>query len=499
MSRRKKLLLNTAAAFILQIVTLVCGFILPRHILAYFGSGVNGLVTSVSRFLSAITFLELGLGPVVQSNLYRPLAEKDTDAISRIVVAAERFYRKVACIFLAYVGILLFVFPRFNSEFGFRYTAGLLFIISISTFAQYYFGITYQVFLNADQKAYVHSMVQTVTVVLNTVLSIVLMRLGCSIHMVKLMSTVVYILRPLVQNRYVHRHYRINRRIECGEEPIRQKWNGLAQHLAAIVCEEIDIVLLTFFSTYRNVSVYSVYMLVAGGMGRLVLTAASGLEALWGNMRAKGEDKRLCQTFEMAEVLTHMGACVIFMAMSVLIAPFVSVYVSGLEDAAAYYVPFFGALLSLAYGGRVLRIPYFTIVKAAGQYKETQNGAIISMMLNIVISVALVRPMGLVGVAAGTAVAMLYHTAYFAWHLRGHIIYRPFGFFVKHMAVDAAIGAVSYFLTRGIRMEAVSYPAWVLYAGKVTAVVLLVTVALNLFFYHREIAGLSKMLLQRKE
>ena len=38
--------------------------------LTYFGSEVNGLVTSMTRFLSVITFLELGIGPVIQSNLY---------------------------------------------------------------------------------------------------------------------------------------------------------------------------------------------------------------------------------------------------------------------------------------------------------------------------------------------------------------------------------------------------------------------------------------------
>ena len=262
MNRRKKLYLNTATALLNQVIALICGFILPRYILAYFGSDVNGLVTSMTRFLSAISFLELGIGPVIQSNLYKPLADNDMDMISKIVVSAERFYRRIAYIFLIYIVVLMFVFPSINTEYDFRFTVSLLLIISISTFAQYYFGITYQVFLNADQKVYVHTIVQIITTILNTAISVILIEFGCGIHVVKLASTIVFVARPLVQNIYVKKHYNINRKITYTEEPIKQKWNGFAQHLASVVLGETDVVLLTFFSTYQSVSIYSVYLLV---------------------------------------------------------------------------------------------------------------------------------------------------------------------------------------------------------------------------------------------
>lgn len=68
--RKKLLAKNTTASLISQITALVCGFILPRLFLQYFGSEVNGLVNSITQFLSVISFLELGVGAVVQSSLY---------------------------------------------------------------------------------------------------------------------------------------------------------------------------------------------------------------------------------------------------------------------------------------------------------------------------------------------------------------------------------------------------------------------------------------------
>ena len=497
MNRRKKLYLNTTTALLNQIIALICGFILPRFILAYFGSEVNGLVTSMTRFLSVITFLELGIGPVIQSNLYKPLADNDIDMISKIVVSAERFYRKIAYIFLVYIAVLLVIFPSINTDYDFWFTASLLLIISISTFVQYYFGITYQVFLNADQKIYVHTTVQIITTILNTIICVVLMKLGCGIHVVKLVSTIVFVARPLFQNIYVRKHYNINHKIVYTEEPIKQKWNGFAQHLAAVVCGEIDVVLLTFFSTYQSVSIYSIYLLVVSGINKLVMTAVSGLEPFWGNMLAKKEYALLSKTFESVEALIHAGVTFLFVTTAILIAPFVSVYTKGIEDAAAYYLPLFGVLLTFAYGVQCLRVPYFRIIKAAGHYKETQNGAFISMFLNTIVSVVLVFKFQLLGVAIGTLAAMLYHTVYFAWYLSKNIINRPLHHFVKHMMVDIVSGVLGFIATSWLTMSNVTYSSWILFAVIVAAIVGVITLMLNLLVYRKEFAYLLNKVMKK--
>ena len=259
-SRRKKLYLNTTVAFILQLVTFVCGFILPRYFLLYFGSDINGLVTSISRFLSVISFLEFGVGPVIQSNLYSPLANRDSIRTSQIIVSADKFYKRIALIFVVYIGILFFVYPLLNKQFDFIFTASLILILSISTFAQYYFGITYQVFLDADQKLYIGSSLQILTVILNTFLCIILMKLGFSVHIVKLVSSLVFVIRPIMLNLYVKSHYNLDFNVTYDDEPIKQKWNGFAQHIAAVVTEEIDTFLLTFFLATK-VFLYIQYIL----------------------------------------------------------------------------------------------------------------------------------------------------------------------------------------------------------------------------------------------
>lgn len=495
--RRKRFSLNIITALLKQIVCLVCGFVLPRYILQYYGSDVNGLLTSITQFLGFITFLEMGIGPVIQSNLYKPLAEKNQDEISKIVVSSERFFRRIAMIFLVYIVVLFFVFPtKISTGFNFWYTASLILIIAISIFAQYYFGLTYLLLLNADQKSYVQFTLQLVTILLNTIVSIILMKLGASIQIVKLASSSIFFLRTIGQMLYVHRHYDINRKVKFKGEPIKQKWNGFAQHLASVVVTNTDVVVLTLFSTMKNVSIYSVYYTVVYGVENTVMTMVTGLEALWGNMLAKKEHDKLLATFEIVEWVIHAGCSYLFAVTSILVVPFIQVYTRGIHDA-NYEVPLFGFLISMAYCMLCFRVPYFRIIKAAGHYKQTQNGSFIQMAINIVLSLLLVYNFGLNGVAAGTLVAMIYHTTYFAWYLRNHILNRKFSIYLKHVAVDVFSIVSMILLTRWIHLDGISYLKWGLMAVKVGVIGAVIAFVINFIFYRRFLVQIGNMVLSK--
>lgn len=106
MQRKKRLIYNTISSLMFQIATIVCGFILPRLILKAYGSEVNGLVNSIMQFLAIISFLELGVGVVVEATLYKPLADKDSNKVSMIIASANKFFSKIGFILIFYVCFL---------------------------------------------------------------------------------------------------------------------------------------------------------------------------------------------------------------------------------------------------------------------------------------------------------------------------------------------------------------------------------------------------------
>lgn len=490
-------MLNTVSSLIFQITTVICGFILPRLILGKYGSQINGLVNSITQFLHIITFLELGVGAVVQSSLYKPLADHDDAQTSKIIRSAGRFFTKIAIILLAYIAILVVVYPVLvNKDFGHVYTATLILAISISSFVQYYIGVVDRLLLSADQRGYIHYTAQTITLILNTAACAVLIKFGASIHVVKLTTSIIYLLRPVVLRIYVNQYYKIDRKINYTGEPIKQKWNGIAQHVAAVVLDQTDIIVLTSLSTLANVSIYSVYHLVIYGVKNLFLSLTNGFQSLMGEMLAKNETEELKKLFSWTEWLLHTGTVFVFGCTGVLVVPFVMVYTKGITDA-NYILPLFAVLITVAHAGHCLRLPYNILILAAGHYKQTQGNYIIAAVLNIVISVLTVKAWGLIGVAIGTLCAMLYQTIWMAVYDSKNILNISINEFIKHIAVDVLTVVIAGVLTFRIPMRNISYLSWILLAIIDAAIWITVIALVNTIFYRAKIKHVIDILFRR--
>ena len=488
--RNKRLAFNAVTSLLLQIAVIINGFIIPRLILESYGSEVNGLVNSVTQFLGVISLLDLGVGAVVQTSLYKPLADNDIAGISRIYVSAGKFFKRIALILIVYSAVLMIFYPlTVKGSFGHFYSASLTAIIAVSSFAQYYFGVVNGLLLSADQKGYIQYSVQIVTVIINTVVCAVLMKCGFSVHIMKLAASLTFVVRPLFLYFYVGKHYKIDKTVTYTEEPIKQKWNGMAQHFAAFVLSGTDSIVLTLFSTLENVSVYSVYNTVILGVKNLLMSLTNGFQSLTGEMIAKRETDKLYSFFAYTEWFFHTATTLIFGCTGVLLVSFVRVYTSGVDDA-DYIQPLFAFLITAANAGHCLRLPYNILILAAGHYKQTQSNYIIAMIMNIVISAATVKLWGLIGVAVGTLAAMVYQTVWMAWYDSKNIIRLPFGNFLKQCGADILTVIISSIATYKIPLLSVSYMSWVLQAAEVFIVWLMIALVINLVFYKENILNI---------
>ncbi len=485
MLEARRLRRNTIASVVLQVATIVCRFFLPRLILKAYGSEVNGLVNSINQFLSMISFLELGVGAVVQSALYKPLAVNDFLQVNRIISSAEKFFRKLANFLIVYITFLVILYPLLvNQSFEVVYSASLIIIIGISSFAQYYFGLVDGIFLLADQRGYIYYSVQIVTLILNTLFCVFMINIGSSIHAVKLMTSCVFILRPIIIRNYVNKRYHINRKEKYDVEPIDQKWNGVAQHVAAIIFDSTDTVILTIFSNVSYVSVYSVYNMVVMGIRQLIIAACSSVSSFWGRLLARNEISTLKESFAWTEWLTHTVTVLLFGCTLILIDPFIMIYTDGVNDI-EYFQPVFSAFLTLSGALRCIRLPYNSMIISGGHYRQTENNYIVAAILNIVISIILVVKFGLVGVAVGTLIAMTYQTVWMAVYISKNLIFWPIRNFVKQLFVDIISIIVCVIVTNNLSLETVSYVSWIKLALCVFVIWVIAVFIINLLFYQK--------------
>lgn len=496
---QKKLKYNTISSLIFEIVTIICGFVLPRLIMGQYGSSINGLVNSITQFIGIITFLELGVGKVIQSALYKPLADNDKKQISTIVVSGRKFFTRIAIIMGVYIGFLFVGYPFISGQqFGWLYTSTLLLVMSISSFAQYYFGIVDRLLLTADQRGYIQYTAQTITLILNTIACVALIKLGCSIHVVKLTTSLIFLVRPLYLSWYVHKHYDIDYKIKYEGEPIKQKWSGMAQHIAYTVLNDTDTIVLTVLGTFSEVSVYAAYNLVVAGVKKLFTSMMNGVEAYLGNLWARHDEEGLQKTFNLTEWIVHTSVTFVFGCTCFLIVPFIQCYTRGITDA-NYIQPLFATLIVLAHACHCLRLPYNLMIFAAGHYKETQNNYIIATIMNIVISVAGVKQWGLVGVAIGTLISMLYQTVWMAFYNAKKLVKRPMKLFAKQCVVDAITVGLYALIPLAREWSSTSYFSWLILAVETVMLFMAVSVGMNLIFYREYLLQLPRMIIKRKK
>ncbi len=499
--RSKKAVINIIFSFGLQLVTLICGFIVPRLVIGTYGSSVNGLTASITQFLAYITLLESGFGPVVKSILYKPIANKNNMEIEQILKASEKFFRTISYIFIVYIILLCIILPLIlSNQFDKLFTLSLVIIISISTFAEYYFGMTYKLYLQAQQKTYITSVIQIGTLILNTIMIVILIHFNASIQIVKLVSASIFVLRPILQNIYVKRKYDISLEGVKSDYKIKQKWDGLAQHIAAVVHNNTDIVVLTLFANTVEVSVYSVYLMVVSGVKNLIQSFTGGVDASFGDMIAKGEKENLNRSFKTYEGFYFTIATIICISTLILILPFISVYTKGITDA-NYIRPVFSYLIVLAEFMWVIRLPYSSITLAAGHFKQTRNGAIVEALTNIIISIILVWKLGIVGVAIGTFIAMFIRTIEFMYHTSRYILNRSALYTFKRLVVIAIEVILTTFIVKIIpSVNVTSYLTWVKQAIIVTFLSSTVVIAVNILVYKdnsKNVITMAKNILKR--
>lgn len=494
-SRAQKAALNTITGAVSEVVIMVCGLILPRLIIGQYGSAYNGITASAKQFLSAISFFNLGIAGTTRVALYRSLADGDLKKTSGIVKATELHMCKVGLVLAVYVLGLAALYPLFvDTGYGWLDVALLILAAGITNFGSYFFGTTYQAFLSADQSVYISNIFLTVAVILNTVVSVILIRMKFSIQVVKLASAGVMFLKPLLQNIYVSRKYKLDKKAQPDRSALAMRKDVMAHSVANIIHDHTDMVVLTIFAGVKVVSVYSVYNLIMNALKKMQSVFTSGTEAIFGSMWAKQELDKMRKVLKYYEYVVAIFVSVVFSASLVMILPFISLYTKKVTDE-EYILPMYAFVIILAQMFYCFRAPYLTMVQGVGRYKETKKGAYAEAGINLGLSVLLVQFYGIVGVAIGTLVANIFRTCQYALYIEKKIMPRGIMNAVWRIVWALANVAIVYFSSSWLlgSLAYQSWGKWVLGGFITVFIAVAVTLITSFIFYKNDLGEIWKI------
>lgn len=411
--RSRAFLSNTLWSLLLQLVTLVVGFIVPQAIIRTYGSETNGLVSSLTQFVSYISLVEAGISAAAVYALYDPLAKNDQQGIDTIVSAAKRFYQKSGGLFTVGALALAVCYPIFVHVRVLDSPRVFVLVIALCAtgFLDFFTLAKYRVLLTASQRNWVIQIATIVYKVLYTGVVLVFSALGVSVEIVYVIAIGPILVRSLVLVIYTRRIFpSVDFSARAQGYKLDQRWDALYLQILGVVQTGAPIIIATFVTqNLSDVSVFSIYLLVANGIRNAVSSVTQGTQASFGDVIARGETETLKRSFREFQVLAYGVTAILCGVAFALIMPFITLYTEGMDTVSYYYpvIGFFSVLEVLLYH---LKTPQGLLVISAGMYRETRVQTTVQALILVIAGIALGKIWSIPGILAGACLSDLYRT-----------------------------------------------------------------------------------------
>ncbi len=480
---------SSATSALYQLVVILCGFITSKLIIQTYGSSWNGVLSSITKFLSLFTIIEVGINGSTRVALYKSFANNDEKKTSSIIRANDLFYRKVSIFLIFYVVAIAIILPYIVNSDKDRIMVSLMVgIVGLGNFAENCWGINSKILLMASQKRYIINIAQILATIANAIILVIIVHFGGSIFISKAGSSMIHTVVPIALFIISRRMFKIDRHAQPDNSALKGRWDVMANSLSNIVHENVDIFFLTIFCASTEVSVYSLYYVVAGGLTKVFQIIINGIEAGFGNMWMRGEIENLKANLRRFEYIMYTLAVLLFGSMIVLIVPFMSVYMRNITDV-NYQRYTLGFCIGIAQILMSIRTPYVLLVQAAGHYKQVKVGAFLEAGINIVLTWVLVVKYGIVGAIVGTIVANAFRTIQYGWYASKYMINRSFMEIVKRFIwMSGCLGitvGVSQLVVNHLQVS--GWISWILASVMVFLIHSLILVLGSMLFYRHDL------------
>lgn len=403
---------NIAFGYLGTIATAVMSFILRTVFIRYLNEqllGVNSLYTDI---LALLSMTELGIGTALNFSLYKPVAEKDTEKIKSYLRMYRRAYHTIAVV-VAVLGLALTPFLKYlirNPGDNSLRDLTLYYLIFLFNTVTSYF-VTYKFSLiNAEQKNYIQTNILTITKVVSVFLQILILLATKSFYACLLTDAAVQLVQKVFVSRYLNNRYPyLNDPAvvpltpdESGE--IWRKTKALLLHrigdMARLQTDTLIISAMIEVAVTGKVSNYTLVMSTISNFANIIFHS---MISSFGNLIATENKEKQYEIFKVYRFLAQWVYGFTFVGLFLLLTPLIRLWLGEAWTLPALAVD----LLLIDYYFRGDRIILGNFKTAAGVFEQDKYITLLQGIVNLILSIALVRQMGLAGVYVGSVVSGL--------------------------------------------------------------------------------------------
>jgi len=404
--RSYKVFLNLISNLVMQLCAILAGIIIPQMILRQYGSQINGFTSSINQFLGYFSLVEGGIGAASIVALYKPFTDKDEKEIQKIYHSTSSYLNKAGIFYMIFLIVLAVSYPvMIQSGLDVILVRSLIIVIGLGKMTELIALGRYRIILTASQNIGIYAFAQTIGYISTVLFAFLSIQFGLGIVAMQIYMCLAYILKACILRMVCKNKYGniicVQKEQRRSKIVIPQQSAALVHQIASMVAYNTDMIVLTFAASLLEVSIYSVYSILFNGIQSILTAFQNVITPAFGDMLSGDEEDNLGRAFSSYEFLYYFMATTVTIGVILFIQPFIMLYSDGVSDC-EYWDVKVAAFFIVIFILNNFRLPGSVLINAAGHLKQTQCFFILEAALNLVISVILVKPLGIIGCLAGT-------------------------------------------------------------------------------------------------
>lgn len=395
--KTKKFLKNTRFALLLQIITVVFGFLIPRFVIFTYGSEINGLTTTINQVINTLNLLQAGAVGATVYRLYKHIQDNNFDEISNSLRDTRRYFTKIGIAFII-ISLLIVPIIALNLDTDIKLQLVLLsfFIMVIKGSLDFFFTSQYKSIFIADQKGYIISIGMIIELIIyysGVFLSISLLLPFYFMYIFLLAAVIVKIvlLRVIFIKAYPYISQRQN--TTHNYRPDRNRIYVTLNEISYNIILSIPPIILSLSYGLIEASIYAIYNMVLTILLVFTNSIYNSFIPSFGNIIAEKRSDEARYVFDLFQFILMNISIFIYSVALILIKPFVGIYTQGVTDV-DYSNNLYGIFFILFGIMNVIRVPQNIYISANGMFKQTYLQVSISSVICMFISMFLskIRP-----------------------------------------------------------------------------------------------------------
>lgn len=407
---KQKSILNVTISVASKIVTLVLAVVVRRLLIDRCGNDVNGLYALYVSIIGFLSIVELGVGGAITFCMYRPIVEGDNDKVSALYHLFRKLYLLIGGAILL-GGILIAPFVPFfvndHAQVGTGIT-GTFIIMLISVVITYLF-VAKSSLINAYKNNYITTTINSGGIIVQYLLQILILIVSSSFSWYlacRIMATAVQwsLTNLFVDRNYRHIIVRKSKLDKSGEKEVAQKIKAMFLHkIGLLLINSTDSLIISAFVGVAVLGKYSNYTLIQTSMNDVIILVFTSLTSVLGHLyaeKSRATAKAYCYGFHL---INFMIGIVFYLGYYAVIDNLIEI-LFGTDLVMSKSV---SAVITLNGFVQFLRSSTLTFRDATGTFYNDRWKPLIEGIVNVLLSVLLVKQIGVVGVIAATILTNL--------------------------------------------------------------------------------------------